>query len=586
MFERRYNAYCSREEDHASPFNGKKPLVLAILIAIVGFVPRLFGSIVRHTFFWLGGIPTRANRGDFARQSKITTWGIGKNLMLFPFRLVLLPLFLLWLPISQALGLQYVPRQRRAWGNILWGAPALFLGMTAIATAFLIHVRTPSLSSDYRNAVIDADSQQNLNAMEIYLQRLIRLDTDDKEMQYNYACILEDRGEVGRAVAIMSSLAPEDRVGYPPAHLWLAKWLLADPDMTDFDRLNCRHHLEVAEAEFPDAVEVHEQLASLHLFLINFEGRDPHLEIALRHLESAAEQQPALYYRLARVQQQFEDHAGAARSFALAEQHFRLSLEDNPSNHDARTNLAGSLLGMSRFEEARSVLLEGLEIDATHPFNILLAETIVAMFEQKRQAGLTPDATLFAMLIEAMRYNPQSTSAALRLLNYGVKANDPESRDTAIQQLESFVTVGEGVAMAHLLLGIHYFNNEGDSTTSMFHLEAAYRLDPSLSDSANNFAWLLAHQEEPDYDRALAIIDSVLVEHPDNASYLDTRGHILLRQGRWEDVLRDLERALPGLRERPGTHEALAEIYDHYGQSTLAAQHRSIAERLRSVAGR
>lgn len=577
MIESRYRTSGSSSFDRK-----KKSWFATAFVAVISFVPYLIFGALQVSFLWLSGTPISRGQefdGNRKKQSLLS------RILLFPLRLILLPLFLLWHPVRSSLGLQSKPRERRRWGNLIWGLPAFLLAITTLVAMVMMQTRAASLPDAYRVAAIDAQNNLDVHATEIYLQRLMRLDTDDEEMQFNFAKVLEAKGEMGRALAIMSSLAPDDKVGYPPAHLWLAKWTLSSPDATDADRLSCRHHLEIAANEFPKQPEVLEQLAALHLFLARVEPSANHLSTAIDYLKHAAELKPELYYQLARVQLDNEQFADASESFVRAERYFRLELSDDKHNQDARLGLARSLSGLSRFDEARTLLEEGIALDESQQFKALLAETIVAIVDQRyeREGGFSPE--IFGMLIEAMRFNPKSTSVGGHLLDYGITTTDLNDRDVAIQMLESYLAEGEGVAMAHLLLGVHYFTNVGDADISMFHLEAAFNLDPTLTDSANNLAWLLAHRDPPDYERALAVINSVLEEHPEDANYLDTRGHIYLAMERWRDAAKDLERALPQMNNNPGTHAALAQIYEHFGQTSLAARHRSLAASLQGAGG-
>jgi predicted Zn-dependent protease len=116
-----------------------------------------------------------------------------------------------------------------------------------------------------------------------------------------------------------------------------------------------------------------------------------------------------------------------------------------------------------------------------------------------------------------------------------------------------------------------------DGANEKFHLERAYQLDSKSGLIANNLAWVLSQPPNPDFARALALIDVPLAREPNNPIYLDTRGRIYLAMGRWKDALADLEVVLAKAPDTDGLHSALAEVYDKLNQPALAAEHRAIA---------
>jgi predicted Zn-dependent protease len=88
---------------------------------------------------------------------------------------------------------------------------------------------------------------------------------------------------------------------------------------------------------------------------------------------------------------------------------------------------------------------------------------------------------------------------------------------------------------------------------------------------------LLTMDTPPDLERALAIIQSVLTNAPGNPEFRDTRGKILLKLGRYQDAITDLEYALPSLGAAINTHRALAQAYEPLGLSQLVQEHLRLA---------
>ena len=65
----------------------------------------------------------------------------------------------------------------------------------------------------------------------------------------------------------------------------------------------------------------------------------------------------------------------------------------------------------------------------------------------------------------------------------------------------------------------------------------------------------------------------VLEKFPDTPGFRETRGQILVRMGRWQQAVTDLEFALPSQVSKRGTHKALAEAYRGLNLRDLAAEH-------------
>ena len=110
------------------------------------------------------------------------------------------------------------------------------------------------------------------------------------------------------------------------------------------------------------------------------------------------------------------------------------------------------------------------------------------------------------------------------------------------------------------------------------HFAMAFAQAPHLPHVANNMAMVLSVGEKADYPQALATIQPVVEKFPDTAAFRDTRGHILIKLGRYEEAVKDLEFALPALPSKALVHQALAEAYRHLGLKDLADQHELLAK--------
>lgn len=79
-------------------------------------------------------------------------------------------------------------------------------------------------------------------------------------------------------------------------------------------------------------------------------------------------------------------------------------------------------------------------------------------------------------------------------------------------------------------------------------------------------------------------MNAIIKEKPVGPEYRDTRAHIYLELGQWEQAITDFESTLPQLTTRIETHEGLQKAYTNLEMTELADQHQRLAETLREQA--
>jgi tetratricopeptide (TPR) repeat protein len=126
------------------------------------------------------------------------------------------------------------------------------------------------------------------------------------------------------------------------------------------------------------------------------------------------------------------------------------------------------------------------------------------------------------------------------------------------------------------------FRQNGANDEAREYLENSLRLAPDNSVAANNLANLLYKVEPKDLNRALALIEKVLVRDPGNVVFVETRGQILSIMGRDEEAVRDLVRSLEAYPDVPEIHESLARSYRRLGSTRLADFHQARSVELKA----
>ena len=111
--------------------------------------------------------------------------------------------------------------------TLMRGLPAL-LACAAVVWALLMPSfhRLPKTVL-YRQRLDVALRAGDLEEAELCAERLVRETKGSPTYLFAYACILADKGERGRCLAVKQQLAPPESPGYGPAHHWLAPRLIA-----------------------------------------------------------------------------------------------------------------------------------------------------------------------------------------------------------------------------------------------------------------------------------------------------------------------------------------------------------------------
>jgi tetratricopeptide (TPR) repeat protein len=472
-----------------------------------------------------------------------------------------------------ALTLSAWPRLRRwclsrDWRVLALGLPALLAGGAVLALVWLA-ASTPSgeLRTRYRREGKAAAARKEYDRALTCFERLAPESADSPELLFQLALTAERVGQTDRAVGLMSELAPHTRQGYSPAHLWWARQLLLMAQQSDKSKAAAEIHLVRAlDGELDDPTEAHGLLGQLYAE----RGR---LDDAEFHLNKAVKVRPYLRLWLARLYAKRKDVARARQEAQLAVNFYRGRAKNELNNHEARLTWADALTFLEDFLDAVAVLEEGLSATRLPIYRTALARVYLAWYEDRKRADAKPG-ELFELLQKGLAHDPTDKDLLNRLLarlnTLGKEADDARAA------LEKQLASGRATAYTHFALSVHAFARDKQDE-GRFHLERAHELDPQLAVVANNLAWSLAQQPQPDLPRALRLANLALEQEPKNAQFRDTRGHIYLKMGRQKEAVADLEAALARNPTSAPLHRALADAYEKLGNPRLAAEHRRLA---------
>jgi len=113
--------------------------------------------------------------------------------------------------------------------------------------------------------------------------------------------------------------------------------------------------------------------------------------------------------------------------------------------------------------------------------------------------------------------------------------------EKAIQELEKAVAMSPDTYEPHYHLGtVYYVSKQHEKAIPIY--EKAIALRPTSAEALNNYAYLLTELDR-DLDKAEKMAARAVKIEPNNASYLDTYGWVLFKQGNTSEGLRLLQRA-------------------------------------------
>lgn len=438
--------------------------------------------------------------------------------------------------------------------NLLFGIPAIIIGLAA-SYLYLSTLTLPrSLPRDYwRNANV-ALAQKDYPKAQLMLNRVMQENrAHTVDARYALATMYEELGDDDRAAPLFRMLAPENKQGYKPAHQHLAYLLSSDLGMesTEEDLRSLQWHLKASGEDSSPRMAFAWGRYSLAI------GNS---ESASKYFQQAAEDYPELWQVLGELETKFDHPKSAYENYVRASEYLGERIAESPANPEVRYNYVLVLARLGRFDDARRVHQQGYQFsDDKAAWNKNLAALLALHHDllAKQKVGIP---TLMSVLAEALSFDPNSAPALQRLMQYA-QAN-VEGGGSLRPILATAIAEGKNPSLAHLAMG-NVCWLEGDKESAQLHFDLAMSIQSDLAVVMNNMAWLLAHdKEQPDYDRALELVQKAIDQSPEKYNFLDTRGTIYLKRNAEGDLKRaalDLEKASKLITQRLMAKEGIAQ---------------------------
>ncbi len=179
----------------------------------------------------------------------------------------------------------------------------------------------------------------------------------------------------------------------------------------------------------------------------------------------------------------------------------------------------------------------------------------VELGEALRREGSLKDA--IRELLRALRV--EKTPAGLTTLSLVYLGGG--KLEKALREANAAVALSPSYAPAHRVRGL-CLSRMRSWAEAIKSFEEAYRLAPDDLDAVLELAYVLAETAK-DLSRAHAMVSAVLARDPGNVRAMDVLGWCLYRQGRFQDSIRELERARRLLEAGGVASESAIDVYRH-----------------------
>jgi predicted Zn-dependent protease len=468
-------------------------------------------------------------------------------------------------------------RGTRPWHEFWLGLPALAACLVAVVLALLHAVNNAGWnnpSQRYLALAVNSLATTNYDTARVASLRGLALAGTEKvrsQWLYYLSRAAEGKGRLKESADLLNAAAPLDRLGSPLAHLAIARNLLTATNLESNAIRLAERHLQIALMSDPQSVEANEMLGRLYINVGDWDKAD-------KSLKQALPMKSELALLLAVVAQGRGDAYSANNWANTAIQTFTRNLKQSAprENPDDRIGWAQALIMLKDFPAALSVLEEGLRQSGGHPiYRRSLGDLCAAWAGEQAKDGAPDLAERLRLINRGLECIPQHLGLLKLLIDISRQAG-PQG-EAARASLTRMLVQGDPPALLHFLLGNDAWQR-GQLAEARTQMDLAFKAAPQMPYVANNMAMLLTLGTPPELDRALAIIQSVVTNSPDNPEFRDTRGKILLKLRRCQEAITDLEYALPSLKSATSTHKALAEAYQTLGLSQLAEEHLRLAE--------
>ena len=541
--------------------------------SLMGFLTKPFRAVGN----WLADTIDRSDR----LQSDRTFVGSIVSVLLLPLRLLVA--WALFMINSWAVS-------RHGWA-FLWGLPAVLAIAGSLSglwvASFLRQGQSVNASQAYYN-LFRTDPDKGPKIAEIFAVKLVELEPQSDAMKYQLGLIRAENGNNISAKDIMCYLAPEERLGFAGAHVWLARYYLSPlSEMAEGkrDELVVKH-FDSAIAVDPANPFALFSLAEFHeLKALDFKAgtpeRNAELLLAMDYLkqllgsEIENEIQLTAVPKLIKLLIDMDKKPEAIARLNLILKKFMPLVRRNPDVVDFWRIAVASCVLVGDYDEANAILEEAVGLSRKPEVKMALEQMSTALVVEKANTFTDlKDRRQYLdrlnLLCVAVVKHSQNRVIYQKLLEYvNAKANP----DLDIAWLEESLIESTQPGVVHILLGLDKITR-GDVLTGQKHWRIAEQHLPVTPTVINNLMEVAISDNPDDFDNLLDLVTLAVELFPNAPMFYQTRGLYYKKMKRLPEAIADFKHAIESLPKNLLVRKLLIECHDEFGETELANEQR------------
>jgi tetratricopeptide (TPR) repeat protein len=477
----------------------------------------------------------------------------------------------LWYPVASLGGFVWSWFVTRNQWQLLWGIPLLAVLLPAgWVLAQNVLWGKSRIADQYRAAVALAREAKTFDRLQLYERKLAQLGVNTDATTFNTAMGLAQDGNFDDAYERMSAIAPTDHPGYANAHLWIIQQVLMDRIKISPEKSNA-----LIAAHFQQLATLGLKGAEIDLLRAFWLTRGNKPAEAADLLAPLVHSHPSAAIERMRLDALLGRTSDARKDAAIVEDFMDQAKRKNkPLTSDDYQAWCAAEDVLSHTARLQSIADEWLKVDAANKD----AQEIQSRLRVQRltqslgdsAANLDQIAADIRLVLANQVVSPEVRKQIFDLYRQrSVNPSFKKAFDQLVQANGLPPTLADVLGMAAAA--------EDDWATAEMLLEQVVRELPNNTAAWNNLAYVIL-KRNGDLQHALTAATAAVKSDANNFHFRETRGQILVKLGRWQDAIDDLEFAVNGIPNAPAIHAALAQAYEAIGNTDLAASHRQSAQ--------
>jgi tetratricopeptide (TPR) repeat protein len=481
----------------------------------------------------------------------------------------------LWAISLPVRGFFFPARQRACY---LRGLPASILAVLLLVGAITHLYYREAFVQRYISKVTDTFSAKAEGKSVLFAKRLVsyaRKPRRENLYLYGVAYARADQMEVAQEA--MALIAPDDKIGFAPAHLFRATELVlqlqgsqqqpSEPNEEMLDQLEW--HLEQSGGR--DEERRWALWARLH------QARGE-LNEAAEALEKAGAFQPSYLLSLADMEEKRNKTAAANRALERARDGFIELLRKRPEDKLARLQFVVVLTKLKQLPDAEKILLAGLQLHRDPQMQRATAEFYTLQFDDCPRETSFVDR--FSYLARAMTIDLNYREIYVRLARL-FSPDLPKEEVASLKSIfEQLLVSGPNPAAAHFAIGFLDALSLESRPSAAWHLAQAQTLQPAVAIAYINLAKVLVSPDSGRLEEAELFARQSIAGEIQQPVLYATVGQVFNAKSDWKSTIEILEKAAETYPDSGPLHTVLAEAYLGNGDEERAAMHRQLASEL------